>query len=72
MKRDEVLSSEDTEDGFYRIILETLYDDFAELWNMWFGLEDSERITELLRHINHKFNLGLVEEVENADPRGEG
>lgn len=68
MKRDDSLPSED---GFYRIILETLYDDFAELWNMWFGLADSTTIVGKLREINHKFNLGLVEVVEYEDPRGE-
>ena len=39
-----------------------LEEDFSELWNMWFGLEDSSTITEKLRQINHKYNLGLVEE----------
>ena len=68
MKRDDSLPSED---GFYRIILETLYDEFAELWNMWFGLADSTTIVGKLREINHRFNLGLVEVVEYADPRGE-
>tara|TARA_B100000287_G_C20208427_1_gene613094 strand:- start:150 stop:359 length:210 start_codon:yes stop_codon:yes gene_type:complete len=68
MKRDDSLPSED---GFYRIILETLYDEFAELWNMWFGLADSTTIVGKLREINHKFNLGLVEVVEYEDPRGE-
>jgi len=37
-------------------------EEFSELWNLWFGLEDSERITELLRFLNHKYNMGLIEE----------
>ena len=37
-------------------------EDFAELWNMWFGLKDVDTITEKLRQINHEYNLGLVEE----------
>ena len=37
-------------------------EDFVELWDMWFALEDSFTITERLRQINHKYNLGLVEE----------
>jgi hypothetical protein len=37
-------------------------DEFAELWDMWFGLADSSTIVEKLRDINHKYNLGLVEE----------
>ena len=36
-------------------------EDYAELWYMWFGLEDSPTIVEKLREINHKYNLGLVE-----------
>ena len=42
-------------------------EEFAELWDMWFGLNgyiraDSSTIVEKLRDINHKYNLGLVEE----------
>tara|TARA_R100000329_G_scaffold7435_1_gene8948 strand:- start:159 stop:296 length:138 start_codon:yes stop_codon:yes gene_type:complete len=39
----------------------TMEKEFAQLWVLWFALSDSEKITELLRHINHKYNLGLVE-----------
>jgi len=36
-------------------------EEFYELWELWFGLEDSERITELLRSLNRKYIMGLVE-----------
>ena len=34
-------------------------EDFAELWDMWFSKQD---LTYKFRDINHKYNLGLVEE----------
>lgn len=68
MKREDYINLDRDE---YRIILESLYDDFADLWNMWFGLADSTTIVGKLREINHRFNLGLVEVVEYEDPRGE-
>jgi hypothetical protein len=40
-------------------------EDFAELWDMWFskqGLIDYVNLTYKFREINHKYNLGLVEE----------
>tara|TARA_B100000131_G_scaffold300026_1_gene321035 strand:- start:420 stop:566 length:147 start_codon:yes stop_codon:yes gene_type:complete len=44
--------------------LEGLEEDFAELWDMWFGskiVADFYGIRNKLREINHKYNLGLVE-----------
>jgi len=37
-------------------------EDFSELWDLWFGKADSDTILHKLREINHKYNLGLVEE----------
>ena len=37
-------------------------EDFEELWDLWFGLADSDTILYKFREINHKYNLGLVEE----------
>ncbi len=42
-------------------------DEFAELWNAWFSLEDSDVITYKLRELNHKYNLGLVEEGDEKE-----
>ena len=61
-------------------ILEALYEDISELWDVWFGQgrycnlsfdEGSDIISEKLRHMNHTFNMGLVQDTIKFRKEGE-
>ena len=52
-------------------ILESLYEDLSELWDIWFGQgqyfgldfeANSDIMSEKLRYMNHKYNMGLVQD----------
>lgn len=66
---EEYIKLEKSHDCIHSIL--SLYEDFSELWDVWFGQgkycglsfkSGSDIISEKLRDMNKKYNMGLVQE----------